>query len=438
MSPALGESLRYEEEISKSMADADLNKQAVAEQAAPPTHEEAQSMFSMAAVREYVGADVVSLLSVPVFIMEPMSMLQKMAEIMECAELLDQAAKAEDPVERMALIAAFYMSPFGSCERAWKPFNPLLGETFEAEGLGPEKDARFLAEQVTHTPPVGVAHAENPKWEYDIVSAPKTHFLGNSLEVYPNCRSRIRLRTTNETYAHVPPHVKVHNLVLGRTWIDVEGEFYICCRDNGIRCDLTFTPCGWFNAGRYEFSGYITERDGTKRMKLTGLWSSHLDVAVCGPDGTPSESPRRLWTCAPKPTDDHYGMGEFAKMLNTCTGLRVPPLPSDSRRRPDREALAGRHMPKAASEKSRLEEALRVERMHREKGAGPEWVPHWFEEDTGDLLPGELGDVPMWRWRAGGFDRLDKQLEAAADSHGVEDCKVCGHGFAPWQFPELH
>jgi hypothetical protein len=39
--------------------------------------------------------------------------------------------------------------------------------------------------QVSHHPPVGAAHAENSAWTYDIVSAPTTRFLGNSLEVFP-------------------------------------------------------------------------------------------------------------------------------------------------------------------------------------------------------------------------------------------------------------
>jgi hypothetical protein len=39
------------------------------------------------------------------------------------------------------------VSPFGAAERTWKPFNPLLGETFELEGLG--SDVAFMAEQVT-------------------------------------------------------------------------------------------------------------------------------------------------------------------------------------------------------------------------------------------------------------------------------------------------
>jgi len=43
-------------------------------------------------------------------------------------------------------VAAFLVSPFGAAERTWKPFNPVLGETFEADKL--QNDAFFVAEQV--------------------------------------------------------------------------------------------------------------------------------------------------------------------------------------------------------------------------------------------------------------------------------------------------
>lgn len=38
---------------------------------------------------------------------------------------------------------------------------------------------------MSHHPPVCAAHAENTHFQYDLVSAPTTKFLGNSLEVYP-------------------------------------------------------------------------------------------------------------------------------------------------------------------------------------------------------------------------------------------------------------
>ena len=55
--------------------------------------------------RDYIGMDISSLVSLPLFIMEPYTMLQKVAEIMEYTELLDQAANTEDPYERYVLLA---------------------------------------------------------------------------------------------------------------------------------------------------------------------------------------------------------------------------------------------------------------------------------------------------------------------------------------------
>ena len=50
--------------------------------------------------------DITSLVQLPLFIMEPYSMLQKVAEIMEYTELLDRAAATADPYERWASVTA--------------------------------------------------------------------------------------------------------------------------------------------------------------------------------------------------------------------------------------------------------------------------------------------------------------------------------------------
>ena len=49
-------------------------------------------------------------------------------------------------MRRLAWVAGFCIGPFGGNERPWKPFNPILGETFELDL--PENGVRFLAEQV--------------------------------------------------------------------------------------------------------------------------------------------------------------------------------------------------------------------------------------------------------------------------------------------------
>jgi len=58
-----------------------------------------------------------------------------------------QACNIDSPafLRRMAWVAAYCLGPFGGNERTWKPFNPILGETFEVDK---DNGVRFLAEQV--------------------------------------------------------------------------------------------------------------------------------------------------------------------------------------------------------------------------------------------------------------------------------------------------
>jgi len=57
--------------------------------------------------------------------------------------------------------------------------------TTSASGYHSVVVSRPCSVQVSHHPPIGVGHGENDNWTYDIVSAPSTKFLGNSVEIYP-------------------------------------------------------------------------------------------------------------------------------------------------------------------------------------------------------------------------------------------------------------
>ena len=75
-------------------------------------------------------------------------MLQRLTEDVEYAKLLDDAAKFEDSTEQLTYVTAFTISAFSTTvNRTTKPFNPLLGETYEcdrSEDLG----WKSVAEQV--------------------------------------------------------------------------------------------------------------------------------------------------------------------------------------------------------------------------------------------------------------------------------------------------
>lgn len=63
----------------------------------------------------------------------------------------------------MAYVAAFSVAQYcGTEQRTTKPFNPILGETFEMKGKG----WKYISEQVSHHPPVTAAYASSDKYEF--------------------------------------------------------------------------------------------------------------------------------------------------------------------------------------------------------------------------------------------------------------------------------
>lgn len=93
-------------------------------------------------LKDAVGKDL-SKFCVPVYFNEPVSMVQKVAEIMEYQELLNQADNESDPVKRILLVSAFGIAQYKCTDsRLNKPFNPILGETFELI----HKDYKYFAE----------------------------------------------------------------------------------------------------------------------------------------------------------------------------------------------------------------------------------------------------------------------------------------------------
>ena len=79
---------------------------------------------------------------------EPLTFIQRLTEDFEYSECLDKAAQCEDPCEQLTYVAAFTASSYATTNnRTGKPFNPLLGETFECDRRD-DYGWRSLCEQV--------------------------------------------------------------------------------------------------------------------------------------------------------------------------------------------------------------------------------------------------------------------------------------------------
>ncbi|PKU76056.1 oxysterol-binding protein-related protein 3A [Dendrobium catenatum] len=382
-------------------------------------------------MQNYIGADITSLVTLPVIIFEPMTMIQKMAELMEYCHLLDLADETDDPYMRLVYASSWAISVYVAYQRTWKPFNPILGETYEMANHG---GITFIAEQVSHHPPMSAGHAENDHFVYDITSKLKTKLLGNSVEVYPVGRTRVKLKKAGVVLDLVPPPTKINNLIFGRTWIDSAGEMVMTNLTTGDKVVLYFQPCGWFGSGRYEVDGYVYDAAEEPKILITGKWNESMRYQPCDGDGEPLPGTelKEVWKVASTPENDKFQFTYFAHKINSFDTAPKNLLPSDSRLRPDRYALELGELSKSGSEKSKLEEQQRAEKKHRES-RGDKFTPKWFNI-TGEITPTPWGDIEVYEYNG----KYSEHRASVDNSDTIEEVDVKSIKFNPWQYPDLH
>ena len=111
-----------------------------------------QNVTVWSIAKSVIGKDIAQI-SLPVNLNEPLSLLQKMAEEFEYSHLLDSACKIENSLEQMAHIAAFSISSYSTAtNRLYKPFSPLLSETYECDRTS-DYGWKCIAEKTVHNPP---------------------------------------------------------------------------------------------------------------------------------------------------------------------------------------------------------------------------------------------------------------------------------------------
>ncbi|XP_074267921.1 oxysterol-binding protein-related protein 3A-like [Silene latifolia] len=381
-------------------------------------------------MQKYIGADVTSMVTLPVVIFEPMTMLQKMAELMEYCYLLDQADQCEDPYMRMVYSASWAISVYYAYQRTWKPFNPILGETYE---MANHHGISFLAEQVSHHPPMSAGHSENEHFAYDCTSKLKTKFLGNSVDVYPVGRTRVTLKRDGVVLELVPPLTKVNNLIFGRTWVDSPGEMIMTNLTTGDKVVLYFQPCGWFGAGRYEVDGYVYDANEEPKILMTGKWNESMSYQPCDADGEPLPGTelKEVWHLADTPKNDKFQYTHFAHKINSFDTAPKKLLASDSRLRPDRFSLEMGDLSKAGAEKSSLEERQRAEKKNRE-AHGVKFSPKWFDL-TEEVTTTPWGELEVYQFNG----KYAEHRAAIDETDDIEVEDVKNKEFNPWQCSDL-
>uniref|UniRef100_A0AAY4CRG3 Oxysterol-binding protein n=1 Tax=Denticeps clupeoides TaxID=299321 RepID=A0AAY4CRG3_9TELE len=396
-------------------------------------------------LKKCIGMEL-SKITMPVVFNEPLSFLQRLTEYMEHTYLIHQANTSSNSIERMKCIASFAVSAVASqWERTGKPFNPLLGETFEVvrDDLG----FRWMSEQVSHHPPVSAFHAEGVNSDFVFHGSiyPKLKFWGKSVEAEPKGIITLELPKHNEAYTWTNPTCCVHNIIVGQLWIEQYGNVEVINHKTGERCILTFKSCGLFGKELHKVEGYILDKSKKKVCAIYGKWTECLytvDSATfdshkkadkksveekksnkqSSVDEEPEEMPlpeaetvqvipgsELVWKISPRPANSaqFYAFTTFAMQLNEMDESMEQVLPrTDCRLRPDIRAMENGDIDKASAEKKRLEEKQRGARKNRSKSSdewktrNPTLGPRWFQQG-----PNPHNGAQDWLYSGGYWDR---------------------------------
>lgn len=369
----------------------------------PPVLDAPPSMLSV--LRKTVGANSANR-AAPVGLNEPLSATQRACEDLEYARLLDLAAAAADGERRLLYVAAFAVSALSSArhrERALrKPFNPLLGETFECvrEDLG----FRYISEKVEHRPDVVIAaHADAANWTFDQFGATQQRFYGKSLELIATGTTTIKL-ATGDVYVWEKPICYLRGIAYGDKYVEPTGEMTVRNHATGASAVIEFAvPTMW--SGRSEdVTVHVYGRNarppagaaaGTPAM--VGKWTAGLTLANTGEE---------IWKAGAMVDDagKHCGFTAFAAQLNEpSTAVEAGRLPpSDSRLRPDLRARERGDNELAEKCKAELEETQRKRRAPGD--VADDWFkPQWFDRTPdGKGYAVKAGEQSYWAARQKG------------------------------------
>eukprot|EP00830_Metopus_es_P012813 TRINITY_DN2959_c0_g1_i1.p1 TRINITY_DN2959_c0_g1~~TRINITY_DN2959_c0_g1_i1.p1 ORF type:complete len:626 (+),score=93.21 TRINITY_DN2959_c0_g1_i1:61-1938(+) len=282
-------------------------------------------------------------LSLPVRVFEPRSMLERITDLWGTGQkYLTQAAHSAEPIERMKNIITFVISGLYTNAPQRKPFNPIIGETYQ--GHWPDGTSISM-EHTSHHPPISHFYISNPKYQYwgYYEYLAKLADFGNSGIGRMKGVNKIAFLDNSEITFELPA-AKISGILFGKRVLQWIGNFKVAYPQYNLEAVITFTPPPGFFSSQVKpsdcFEGEIAV-NGQSISKITGSWLENIKF------------------------DTHiYWEFETADLIRPKP--IADPLPSDCRFREDLQAWKQKDLSWAQKEKDRLQVLQRADRKTRE------------------------------------------------------------------------
>ncbi|CDW89898.1 UNKNOWN [Stylonychia lemnae] len=312
-----------------------------------------KSVISQAASNVWSGQSVIAI-SLPVRIFEPRSLLERITDWYGFAPIfLKQAGRTEDHLERMKLTISYAISGLYCAVKQQKPFNPLLGETYEASFTD---GTRVYCEHTSHHPPIANFLIEdvNKTYQIDGFYEFKAKISGNTLVMKNDGPNNISFSDGQKITYHFPT-IKLGGMLFGDRVLNIDGQMTFEDRRNGLKAVIIFQH------KRYDkFVGKIYDYDPEQNLqkKEPSKLSEIKDIKreICQINGSILES-------LLIDNKEYWNIDQMEPMK----AFPVPnPLPSDARYREDLIWLKKENENYAQTWKTRLEIQQRHERKLRQ------------------------------------------------------------------------
>ncbi|KAG9677127.1 Oxysterol-binding protein, partial [Aureobasidium melanogenum] len=228
------------------------------------------------------GADL-SRVTLPTFILEPRSMLERITNFMAHPEVLLTLPTIDDPVERFVAVTKFYLSGWHiKPPGVKKPLNPILGETFTGYWDYPDNTrGYYISEQTSHHPPKSSYFFMAPEHHIrvDGTLKPRSRFLGNSVGSFMEGIAVMRLLNRNERYFITQPNMYARGILFGKMKYELGDHAYVRCPELGLEAEIDFKVKGWMTGTYNAIGGHIKDtKSGKNLFEFSGYWDKEMYI----------------------------------------------------------------------------------------------------------------------------------------------------------------
>ncbi|KAG5276224.1 hypothetical protein AALO_G00129440 [Alosa alosa] len=245
-----------------------------------------------------LGMDLTKVV-LPTFILERRSLLEMYADFFAHPDIFVSIADQAEARDRMVHVVKWYMSAFHAGRKgsvAKKPYNPILGEVFfchwdlpsesddptasEPLSEGPvpgcgKNSVSFVAEQVSHHPPISAFYAEclSKNIQFNAHIWTKSKFLGMSIGVHNIGQGCVSCLEHDEHYILTFPNGYGRS-ILTVPWVELGGECNISCSKSGYSANIVFHTKPFYGGKKHRITAEIFAPNDKKSFcSIEGEWN---------------------------------------------------------------------------------------------------------------------------------------------------------------------